>query len=187
MRDHSENLQFENRKEFRAWLEQNQAESDRIWIVFHKGSKAFTANDALEEAICFGWIDGLMKSIDNETYQKYFSKRKDKTKWSDKNKLIYKRLQEQGLLTEGGKKAYQADGKAVDPSEKENRTNANLNTLKDALNDQEDVLALFENTTPSRKKQLAGFYCEAKTEETRTNRKVKIIEALMNNDKGMLY
>lgn len=187
MRDHSENLQFENRKEFRVWLDNNHNSSDGIWIIFNKGSKAFTSNDALEEAICFGWIDGLLKSIDDETYKKYFSKRKDKAKWSDKNKMIYKRLQEQGLLTDFGVEVYQADDKAIDPIQKENQTTSNLNTLRDALKDQSDALILFESTSPSRKKQLAGFYCEAKTDETRTKRKAKIIEALKNNDKGMLY
>ena len=187
MRDQSENLQFEDRKEFRTWLEKNHAASEGVWIVFQKGSKAFTSNDALEEAICFGWIDGLMKSIDEETYKKYFAKRKDKSKWSEKNKRIYKRLQEQGSLTKFGVEVYQADAIGTAPIDKDHQTAINLNTLRDALRGQNDSLILFESTSPSRQKKLAGFYCEAKTDETRSKRLAKIMEALKNNFKGMLY
>jgi len=180
-------LQFGNRKEFRKWLEINHSSSSGIWIVFAKGNKEFTANDALEEAICFGWIDGLMKSIDESKYRKYFSRRIDKKKWSDKNKAIYKRLNDEGLITGLGIEAYQDNDKKKDIVDKNKLHEANIQRLEDVLNMESDTLRLFENSSPSRKKQLAGFYCEAKTEETRRKRKEKIIEAIKNNYKGMLY
>ncbi len=180
-------LQFENRKAFRIWLEINHSSSYGIWIVIIKGNKDFTSNDALEEAICFGWIDGLMKSIDETKYKKYFSRRIDKKKWSEKNKAIYKGLKEKGLITEFGIEAYQYNDKNNEAIDKISVHAANIKKLKDVLCMENDTLKLLESTTPSRQKQLAGFYCDAKTEETRRKRKEKIIEAIKNNYKGMLY
>ncbi len=180
-------LQFENRKAFRIWLEINHSSSYGIWIVIIKGNKDFTSNDALEEAICFGWIDGLMKSIDETKYKKYFSRRIDKKKWSEKNKAIYKGLKEKGLITEFGIEAYQDNDKNNEAVDKNSVHAANIKKLKDVLCMENDTLKLLESTTPSRQKQLAGFYCDAKTEETRRKRKEKIIVAIKNNYKGMLY
>ena len=180
-------FQFENKKAFRIWLEINHSSSNGIWIVFIKGNKDFTSNDALEEAICFGWVDGLMKSIDEIKYKKYFSKRIDKKKWSEKNKAIYKGLKEKGLITEFGIEAYQNNDKINEAVDKNSIHAANIKKLKDVLNMDSETLIFFENTSLSRQKQLAGFYCDAKTEETRRKRKEKIIVAIKNNYKGMLY
>jgi len=59
--------------------------------------------EALEEALCFGWIDGQMQSLDEKTYRKYFSLRREKSKWSEKNKALVKSLEERGLMTEFGR------------------------------------------------------------------------------------
>jgi uncharacterized protein YdeI (YjbR/CyaY-like superfamily) len=187
MNSTAESHQFENRKAFRIWLGVNYRSSDGIWIIFTKGNKNFTSNDALEESICFGWIDGVMKSIDDTKYKKYFSRRIDKKKWSEKNREIYKRLKDKGLITEFGIDAYQDNDKNNEVVDKNSMHANNIEKLKDALSMESDISKLFENTIRSRQKQLAGFYCEAKTEKTRKRRKEKIIEAIMNNYKGMLY
>ncbi|HHW11147.1 MAG TPA: hypothetical protein GXX29_14390 [Firmicutes bacterium] len=187
MNDNAATYQFADRAQFRAWLAEKHSTSDGIWLVFVKGSKDFTADEALEEAICFGWIDGLMKSIDERTYKKYFSQRKDKKKWSEKNKKIYRKLLESGLLTPAGIAAYQAPEKAQTTADREKQHAAHIETLKAALADDAEILRLFMETPPSRQKQLAGFYCDAKSEETRLKRKGKIAEALKSGYKGMLY
>lgn len=56
-----------------------------------------------DEALCFGWIDGQMKSIDDKTYKKYFSLHRANSKWSDKNKALFKRLEEQEIMTDCGR------------------------------------------------------------------------------------
>jgi uncharacterized protein YdeI (YjbR/CyaY-like superfamily) len=89
MNENVEVLSFSNRKDYRDWLLKNHDLGFGIWIAFIKGDRRFTANDALEESICFGWIDGLMKRIDEKSYKKYFSKRKDVHKWSEKNTGIF--------------------------------------------------------------------------------------------------
>jgi len=83
-------MQFISRDEFRNWLKDNCMSSGGVWLLFGKsgGPKTIKANEALEEALCFGWIDGQMQSIDDKTYIKYFSVRRKDSKWSDKNKAI---------------------------------------------------------------------------------------------------
>jgi len=187
MNDNAAILEFENREAFRIWLEKNYSSSEGIWIVFYKGVKYFTASDALEEAICFGWIDGIMKSIDTTKYKKYFSQRKDKSNWSKKNKEVFKRLKEEGLMTKYGIGAYQIGHEKNETIEKSEKDSINISIVKDVLRNDNDMLKLFENTSLSRQKQLAGFYCEAKSDGTRERRKIRIIEALKTGYKGMLY
>jgi uncharacterized protein YdeI (YjbR/CyaY-like superfamily) len=107
MKDTTNTIDFKNRAEYRNWLNENHKHENGIWIVFIKGNKEFTANDALEESICFGWIDGVMKSLDEKCYKKYFSSRKDSTKWSDKNKSIFEKLVKTGLMTNAGIEVFQ--------------------------------------------------------------------------------
>jgi uncharacterized protein YdeI (YjbR/CyaY-like superfamily) len=176
--------EFTNREEYRNWLIKNHKQEDGIWITFVKGNKSFSAKDALEESICFGWIDGLIKSIDAKTYKKYFSRRKDRRKWSDKNIAIYKKLVRNRLMTNAGTEVYEVEKKSernvIDINEK-------IGILRAILKEDEEILNLFENKPPSRQKQFAGFYCDAKTDTTRNKRKEKIVQALRNNYDGMLY
>ena len=99
-------MEFANREEFRKWLCDNCLSNEGIWLLFGKagGSKTIKAGEALEEALCFGWIDGQMQSIDDKTYKKYFSMRREKSKWSEKNKALVKSLEERGLMTDFGRK-----------------------------------------------------------------------------------
>ena len=187
MNDTAMILRFDSRTDFRTWLTKNHDNSDGVWILYTKGCGSFTSNDALEEAICFGWIDGLIKSIDEHTYKKYFSTRKNRAKWSESNRALFKKLQKQGIMTEYGIQVYQCEIGDNTIGNKKDVQAKNIAILKNAIKNNEDILKLFESTAVSRQKQLAGFYCEAKTDTTREKRKAKIIEAIKSNDKGMLY
>ena len=76
----SEILEFADREEFRSWLSEHCRSSAGVWLLFGKagGPKTVKAGEALEEALCFGWIDGQMQSLDEKTYRKYFSLRREK-------------------------------------------------------------------------------------------------------------
>ena len=102
----SEIMEFANREEFRWWLFDHCLSDAGIWLLFGKagGPKTIKAGEALEEALCFGWIDGQMQSIDDKTYKKYFSMRREKSKWSEKNKALVKSLEERGLMTDFGRR-----------------------------------------------------------------------------------
>jgi len=178
----TDSLVLSTREAFRDWLTANSGREAGVWLIFTKGSKSFTANDALEEAICFGWIDGVMKPIDDRTYQKYFSRRKDLSNWSDKNRAIFNLMAKDGLMTEAGIAAYRDE---PEPDKPARVIDASIRTLRDAL--PADALPLFDAKPPSRQKQIGLFYCEAKTDATQTKRLAKIAEALKTNYTGMLY
>ena len=99
-------LKFASREAFRSWLSEHCTTSVGIWLLFGKagGPKTIKAGEALEEALCFGWIDGQMKSIDEKSYRKYFSMRREKSKWSEKNKALVRSLEERGLMTDLGRR-----------------------------------------------------------------------------------
>ena len=102
----SDIMEFAKREEFRQWLSDHCQSNIGVWLLFGKagGPKTIKASEALEEALCFGWIDGQMKSLDDKVYTKYFSLRRENSKWSEKNKALAKRLEEQGLMTDWGRK-----------------------------------------------------------------------------------
>ncbi len=99
-------MEFTNREDFRKWLYDNCLSNDRVWLIFGKmgGQKTIKASEALEEAFCFEWVDGQMQSIDDKTYKKYFSMRREKSKWFEKNKTLAKSLEERGIMTDFGRK-----------------------------------------------------------------------------------
>ncbi len=99
----ADDVMFRTRKDFRKWLLANGAHPG-VWLIFGKDSsvETLTAADALEEALCFGWIDGLMKKIDAATYKKYFSPRRKGSRWSERNKQLVAKLIDQHLMTSKG-------------------------------------------------------------------------------------
>jgi uncharacterized protein YdeI (YjbR/CyaY-like superfamily) len=93
------------RIEWRNWLEQNcQSEKSAWLILYHKKSKvqSINYNDAIEEALCFGWIDSLANKRDTESFYLTFTPRKPKSKWSNLNKERAERMIENGLMTQHG-------------------------------------------------------------------------------------
>ena len=113
-------MKFADREAFRKWLSENCQSDAGIWLLFGKagGPKTIKAGEALEEALCFGWIDGQMQSIDDKTYKKYFSMRREKSKWSEKNKALAQKLEEQGLMTEFGRKKIEEAKKTASGTQK---------------------------------------------------------------------
>lgn len=188
MKPETETLAFADRASFRSWLSKNGSRENGIWITFVKGGARLTALDALEEALCFGWIDGVMKSVDATTYRKYFAPRKDEEKWSDKNNALFNDLVKRGCMTDAGIAVHKPTPSArIDSAAKADVMAEKILTLKAAFADDAEILRLFESKSPSRQKQLAGFYGEAKTDETRAKRKDKIAKALREGFAGMLY
>ena len=92
-------------KEWRKWLEKNHQAEKAVWLIFYKkGSRIQSTNysEALEEALCFGWIDSKANKRDEESYYQYFAKRKPKSNWSRINKEKVVKLIEKGLMTPAG-------------------------------------------------------------------------------------
>lgn len=94
-----------SRQEWREWLEDNHLEKQSIWLIYYKKKTnipTVTYSDAVDEALCFGWIDSKAKSIDEKKSMQFFSKRKVKSVWSKVNKDKVARLDEAGLMAQAG-------------------------------------------------------------------------------------
>ena len=101
-------LDIKDRAQFRQWLIENHASERECWVVAKRGKTppedALWYLDAVEEALCFGWIDSTLKSVDGEPLQR-FSPRNRSSKWTELNKERCRRLEKLGLMTESGRKA----------------------------------------------------------------------------------
>lgn len=185
----SEYLQFTLRGEFRSWLKDNSQSSGGVWILFGKtgGPKTIKASEALEEALCFGWIDGQMQSIDGKSYIKYFSIRRKNSKWSDKNKTLVEKLEKQGIMTDYGREKIEEaknNGQWDAPKSLE-ITDEQIAFLSDLLKVSEPAYTNFLAMSPSVIKTYTRAYFDAKTDDGRVKRLSWIVERLNKNLKPM--
>lgn len=185
----TEYMLFTSRDEFRNWLYDNCLSNDGIWLLFGKsgGPKTIKASEALEEALCFGWIDGQMQSLDEETYIKYFSIRRKNSKWSDKNKALIETLEKQGIMTDYGRtkiREAQKNGQWDAPNPP-TVTDEQIVILSDMLREHELAYTNFQGMSPSVKKTYTRAYFDAKTDVGRVKRLSWIIERLNKNLKPM--
>src|SRR5258708_6941492 len=93
------------REAWRQWLQKNHASSPGIWLIYYKtdsGKRKLSYAEAVEEALCFGWIDSLPRKLDEQRAMLKFTPRKPKSAWSQLNKTRIKRLIEEGMMTEAG-------------------------------------------------------------------------------------
>lgn len=182
-------LQFTSREEFRKWLSRHCLEQDGVWLLFGKtgGPKTIKAAEALEEALCFGWIDGQMQSLDEKTYKKYFSMRREKSKWSEKNKRLAESLEEQGLMTDFGRRKIEEakrNGQWYAPKPTE-ITEEQIACLSALLEEYEPACTNFQAMPLSVKKTYTRAYLDAKTDAGREKRIAWMVDRLNRNLKPM--
>jgi uncharacterized protein YdeI (YjbR/CyaY-like superfamily) len=102
----TETLSARNRDEFRQWLMNNHATQKEIWLVIYKktsGEASITNEEAVEEALCFGWINSSMKSLDPKMYIQHFRPRRKGSNWTEANENLARRLMAEGKMTEAGR------------------------------------------------------------------------------------
>lgn len=174
---------------FREWLQSEGATNDGIWLIFAKTDtlKTLSAHDALEEALCFGWIDGQMQSIDEDRYKKYFSRRRAKSNWSEKNKELAQILIEKGLMTPQGLDAIScAKQNGQWENSKRNATSEEQIVLfKRLVEPYEPAYTNLSAMSNSVQRTYTLFYFDAKSDKTRQARLEKIIDRLNKNLKPM--
>lgn len=182
-------LLFRTREEFHNWLVENHQKSTGIWMVLSKTRELQTvsAQEALDEALCFGWIDGQFNSLDEVKYLKKFTPRRKGSNWSEKNKKTAEQLIAAGRMTEAGMKAIEEAKKsgAWDASKSEPISDEQIGLLVKALSGEELALSNFLKMPLSVRRTYTGLYLDAKKEETRITRLQKIIERLNQNKKPM--
>lgn len=159
---------------WREWLEENHLQKDAVWLIFYKTKSPnhnLSWSHAVNQALCFGWIDSVKKSIDAERFKQYFGKRKPKSNWSKINKQKVATLIDQGLMQDAGHKSIEVA--------KENGSWTILDSvedlivppdLKEALTNLPNALDYFEALSNSNKKILLYWVVSAKREETRQKR-----------------
>ncbi len=182
-------LLFANREKFRAWLSVNHNVSNGVYLVFSKVNtlKSLKPQEALEEALCFGWIDGLIKSLGSEKYLKKFTPRTKNSRWSELNRTIANRLIERGRMTEYGLAAI-TQAKAAgtwDTPKRATVADHQIEILVKALQGADLALANFNKMPLSVRRTYTAFYLDAKNEDTRIRRLGKIIERLNVNKRPM--
>lgn len=185
----NEILAFSNRGMFREWLCANERTSEGVWLLFGKkgGPQTLTATEALEEALCFGWIDGQMQSLDSTKYKKYFARRTANSKWSDKNKALAAKLEEQGIMTDSGR-AKIAEAKSNgqwNAAKSPAISDEHIAALSDLLKEYEPAYTNFQAMPPSVKRTYTRAYFDAKTDAGRDRRFTWMVERLAKNLKPM--
>lgn len=174
-----------SRQEWREWLLVNHNKKQSIWLLYYKKKSnipSVSYNDAVDEALCFGWIDSKAKPIDDEKYIQFFSRRKEKSVWSKINKAKVERLIHEGLMTSAGieiiEKAKQNGCWTIldaaeeliipDDLEAEFRKKPNAKTY-------------YESLSRSDKRNILQWLVLAKRQETRQKRITEIVELAEQN------
>src|ERR1700704_5457096 len=99
-------LDARHRQQWRTWLEKHHGSSPGVWLVFHKDHtrvKCIAYEDSVREALCFGWIDSLIKRLDDDRYARKFTPRKINSRWSTANRTRYAKLKAAGRLMQPGR------------------------------------------------------------------------------------
>ena len=177
---------FKNRLEFREWLTKNALSDEGIWLIFGKKGTPQTikANEALEEALCFGWIDGQMQSVDDNSYLKYFKQRRITSNWSEKNKSLVEKLESQGLMTDFGRAKIEIakQNGCWNISKPEPLTDEQLQQFEDMLKSYESAYTNYIKMPRSARRTYAvSYFLGAKTEEGKLKRFNSIVERLQLN------
>lgn len=181
-------LYVSNRNDWRKWLQKNHKKEKVIWLVYYKkntGKQRIPYNDAVEEALCFGWIDSIIKKIDGEKYCQKFTPRNDKSIWSESNKKRVAKMIKLGKMTGVGmdkinaaKKNGEWNKRHVAPTEFAMPTEFSILLIKNKT-----AKVFFDSLTNTCKKQYIGWIASAKKEETRLRRSKEAIELLKKKQK----
>jgi len=179
----SVSLIMKDRAAWRTWLERNHESEKEIWLVYakkHSKMKSVSYEEAVEEAICFGWIDGQVRTVDEDRFTQRFSPRTKKSRWSELNIARAKKMIDTGLMTDTGRAIF-------DDAMKQERTVPSLTSysipdeLEAALAFSPVALRNYQNMASTHRLMYAAWVSSAKRPETRQKRAEKSIELLMAN------
>ncbi|HPT15278.1 MAG TPA: YdeI/OmpD-associated family protein [Bacteroidales bacterium] len=180
-------LSFENRLAWRNWLSANAATEKGIWLVHFKkasGKPSVTRQEALEEALCFGWIDSILKSIDGDSYKQKYTPRARKSQWSERNKTIVRRLLAEGKMAQPGLESISGWINEA-PGIKQVTENPSISSaLVSALQANNKASETFNLLPPSQQKNIIGWVGSCKKEETLMRRIAEVI-ANLESGKGI--
>jgi uncharacterized protein YdeI (YjbR/CyaY-like superfamily) len=163
-------LEVRSRQEWRKWLSDNYDSQSEIWLVFRKRHTNVTSLsyiDAVEEALCFGWIDSLVKRLDDARYARKFTPRKADSKWSTINRRRYADLKSRGLLAAPGLERAPTNRSGDAPRQS---ASAIPSYIEEQLKADPRAWKYFEQLAPSYRRAYISWIEAAKREETKEKR-----------------
>jgi uncharacterized protein YdeI (YjbR/CyaY-like superfamily) len=169
---------------FRRWLGKHHDSADELWVGFHKkatGRPSITWPESVDEALCFGWIDGIRKSIDAEAYMIRFTPRRAGSNWSEVNLARVPVLIEEGRMTPAGMAAYDAHDPERSRRYSYEREAERLAPEQEReLRRHPEAWAFWLAQPPGYRKLATGWVVSAKREDTRARRLATLIEGSSN-------
>ena len=179
----TETFYARDRNTWRKWLEKHHESYKEVWLVYYKkhtGKPTVSYNDAVEEALCFGWIDSTIKRIDDEKYAQKFTPRKRNSKWSDWNKKRVKKLIAGGILAPAGLKSIKNVDLTIETKSQQKELEVPAYIIE-GLATSNRAFEFFSNLSPSRKRMFVQWIESAKKEETRQRRLLETIRLCSEN------
>jgi uncharacterized protein YdeI (YjbR/CyaY-like superfamily) len=171
---------FRSPSAFRKWLEKNHDRAEELWVGYHKThtkKPSLTWKQSVDEALCFGWIDGLRKSIDESSYKIRFTPRKKGSNWSAVNIARVKELERAGLMQEAGRAAFQRriSEKSKVYSYEQRKTAVLDPALAKKFKANKKAWAFFSGQPPGYRHLMTWWVVSAKKEETKLRRLERLI------------
>lgn len=172
---------FSEPAEFRKWLEDNHQTESELQVGYYKVSTkkpSMTWSESVDEAICFGWIDGIRRTVDDESYTIRFTPRNPKSNWSAVNIKKVEKLIAQGRMMPAGMAAFEkrTEGRSVIYSY-ENRPEKLEPAMEASFQENKKAWIFFNTQAPSYRKTIIYWVLSAKQEKTRNSRLEKLIQA----------
>ena len=180
MKSDREIVEVVDRQAWRSWLEAHALSASEVWLVVqkkHSRREGIFLDEAVEEALCYGWIDSTLNPRDDHSYLLRFSPRKPGSVWSMSNIIRIKKLEREGRLRESGRDAVQSAKESGQWQAAIDRENPDWipPELELALQQVDGALQGYHKLPHSKKKQLAHWFESAKRQETKQNRIAEIV------------
>ena len=170
-------LYVATREKWRAWLKKHYQSETEVWLIYYKkhtGRPRIPYDEAVEEALCFGWIDSIVKKMDDETFAQKFTPRRDYSKWSEPNKRRLRKLIREGRMTEAGLAKIDLAKLGKEAPAKRGRSKSSEvdipRFVKQALMANPKAWENFQKLSPSHRTGTIQSIMDAKKEETRGRR-----------------
>ena len=167
-------LYVTTREEWRAWLTENYQSETEVWLIYYKkhtGRPRISYDHAVEEALCFGWIDSIGKRMDDERFAQKFTPRRNSTKWSELNKRRMRKLIREGRMTEAGLAKIDLAVLGEQAEAKQSKRDLDIPPfVKQGLKGNAKAWENFRKLTPSRRRAYVQLIMDARKEETREKR-----------------
>ena len=186
--DTLEELYVPDRESWRKWLEANHGGKKGVWLVFYKthaGRPSLPYDSAVEEALCYGWIDSIIKKLDEDRYARKFTPRKPHSVWSKSNIERIERMVKEGRMSEAGLSIVEQSKKNGEFVEAETPPEEiePPQSMIEAMAANGVALENFNRLARSHKRQYVAWLLNAKKDETRRKRLAEIVELLERNEK----